>query len=204
LAALVVAGREAAQRGGFRERGAPPLQPVGLGPTVADQVAADLTARALDARVALALGHPDLRDRFHAGPRRDRALGQPVERLPDDADRLAKLDHAHAVARVAVACGLHGHDEVEIAVRGVRLGPPHVAPDAGAADERARDTDRLGDLARDHADAPRAHPEERVGLEHRLVFVEAVLDEVDRFAPLLVPARRDVVAGAAGLMKAVE
>src|SRR5439155_15033968 len=100
-----------------REGRAPPLQPIRLWPAVAHDVAADLAARALDARVALALGHADLRDRLHGGPRGNRALGEPVERLPDDPDRLAELDHAHAVARVAVARGLHRHDEVEIAVR---------------------------------------------------------------------------------------
>src|SRR5262249_22204031 len=178
--------------------------PVRLRSAVADHVAADLAARALDARVALALGHPHLRDRLDAGPRGDRALGQPVERLPDDPDRLAELHHAHAVARVAVARALHRHDEVEVAVRRVRLGPPHVVAHAPATDERARNADRLRDLARDHTAAWRAQAENGVGLQHRFVLVEPPLDEVDGLAHLLVPAGGDVVAGAAGLVKAVE
>src|SRR5258707_2465883 len=49
------------------EGGAPPLHPIGLRTAVRDQVAADLAAWSLDARVALALRHPGLRDRLQRG-----------------------------------------------------------------------------------------------------------------------------------------
>src|SRR3989454_2296585 len=62
----------------------------------------------------------------------------------------------------------------------------------------------LGELSRDHTDTPRADGEEGVALQHRLIFVEPRLDEVDRLAHLRVPARRDIVARSADLMEAVE
>src|SRR5580765_8981655 len=122
----LVPGHDVRQDREVREGRAPPFQPIRLGSAVADDVASDLAARAFDPRVALALGHPDLGDRLHARPRRDRALGEPVERLPDDPDRLAELDHPHAVARVAIPRGLHRYDEVEVAIGRIRLGAPDI------------------------------------------------------------------------------
>src|SRR4029453_15964155 len=84
-----VPGHEVGQDREVREGPPPPFQAIRLGPAVADDVASDLAARAFDARVSLALGHPDLGARLHAPPRRDRALGEPVERLPDDPARPA-------------------------------------------------------------------------------------------------------------------
>ena len=48
--------------------------------------------------------------------------------------------------------------------------------------QRPGDADLQGQLARDHADALRAHQEEGVALQHRLVLVEPLLDEVDGLA----------------------
>ena len=67
--------------GEIAERGAAPLEAVGLGAAVGDQVAADLAARAFHPRVAFALGHAHLPHRLHARARGDRPLGQAVERL---------------------------------------------------------------------------------------------------------------------------
>src|SRR5438309_1890047 len=200
----LVAGDDVRQHREVREGGAPPLEAIGLRAAVADEVAADLAARAFHPRVAFALRHSHLTDRLHAGPRRDRPLGQAVEPLPDDPDRLPEFDHAHAIARVAVTGGLHRHEEVEILVRRIRLGAAYVVADPRAADERAGHPDRLRELARDHAHALRADAEERVGVEHRLVLVEPRLDDVQGLADFLVPPRRQVVAGAADLVEAVE
>src|SRR5262245_34755326 len=183
----LVPGHDVGQDGQVRKGRPPPLHAVRLRPAVAHDVAADLAPRALHPRVALALRNSDLSDRLHARPRRDRSLRKPVERLAHDPDRLPELDHPHAVARVAVAGGLDRNFEVEVPVRRVGLGPPHVVTYPRAPDERARNADRLGELPRDHTDALCARAEEGVLLEHGLVFVEPRLDEVDRLAHLLVP-----------------
>src|SRR5262249_601262 len=113
----LVAGHDMREDGKVGERRAPPLQTVRFRPALPDAVPPALAPGAFDPGVALAFRHAHLRDRLHARPRRDGALRQPVERLADDADRLAELDHPDAVARVAVAGSLYRDDEVEIAVR---------------------------------------------------------------------------------------
>ena len=50
----------------------------------------------------------------------------------------------------------------------------------------------------------RAREEERVLLEHLLVFVDAAVDQIDRLAALLRPAVGNVVAGAAHLEEPVQ
>src|SRR2546430_11500224 len=45
--------------------------------------------------------------------------------------------------------------------------------------ERSRDPDLLRQLARDDADPARPREEEGVALEHRLILVDPLLDEVD-------------------------
>src|SRR5574341_2536677 len=92
----LVAGNDVREHREVRERRATPLQAVGLGPPVADEVAADLAARPLDPRVPLTLGYAHLPHGLHPGSRRDRPRGEAVERLADDPDRLAELDHPHA------------------------------------------------------------------------------------------------------------
>src|SRR5262245_55960558 len=94
--------------------------------------------------------------------------------------------------------------EVEVLVGGVRLGPPNVVVDAGAADEGPGHADLLRHLAGDRPDALRPRQEEGVALQHVLVLVEALLDETDSVAHLLVPPRGGVVARAPDLMEAVE
>src|SRR5262249_49333544 len=153
---------------------------------------------------ALPLRDAHLPHRLHAGPRGDRALGQPREHLAHDLDGLAELHHAYAVARVAVAGRLHRHPEVEVLVGGVRLAAAQVVGDARATDERAAYAEVQRQLARDHADTLRAQEEERVVFEHRLVLADAPLDEVHRLAAALGPAGRYVVTHAAYLVEAVE
>ena len=125
----------------LREGGAPPLQAVRLRPAVGDQVAAELAAGAFHPRVAFALGHPHLPHRLHARAAR-RSGPRAARRAPGATirDRLAELDHPHAIARVAVARRLHRHLEVEVPVGRVRLGSPHVVVEPGAADAAGRDT----------------------------------------------------------------
>ena len=73
---------------------------------------------------------------FRPGTRRDRPLRQAVERLADDLQRLAELDHPHAVAREAVAGGFNRHGELEVLVGGVGIGAAQVEVDARAAQQR--------------------------------------------------------------------
>src|SRR5262249_26411660 len=195
----LVTGNDVRQDREIREGCAAPLHTVGLGPAVADQVAADLAARPFDSRVALALWNTDLPDRLNPGPRRDRALGKSIENLADDLDRLPELLHAHAVARIAVTSRLHRDLEVEVAVRRVRLGAADVVVDARAADERARDADVFGQLVRDHADTLGADEKEDVVLQHRLVLADALVDDVHHAARLVRPPGREVIARAADL-----
>src|SRR2546422_3874962 len=203
-ASSVAPGREVWTGGRLGEGASPPLHAVWLRPAVAHDVTADLATRPLHTRVALTLGHPDLPDRLHPRPRRDRSFGEPVEALTDDPDRLSELAHPHAVARVAVAGGLHRDDEVEILIGRVRLGPPDVVAHPRAPDERPRHSHLLGEFARDHADPLRTHAEEGVVFQHRLVLVDPRLDEVDGLAHFLIPARRGVVTRASDLMETVE
>src|SRR5207244_5264678 len=55
-----------------------------------------------------------------------------------------------------------------------------------------------------HAVPRRADAKELFVLQLRFVLVDPLLDEVDGFADLRVPARRDVVARPADLVEAVE
>src|SRR5216683_3061548 len=143
----LVAWDDVREDGKVGERGPAPLHPVGLGAAVGDEIAADLAAGALDARVGLALGDAYLPHRLDAGARGDGPLGQAVQGLAYDLDGLAELDHPHPIAREAVARRLHGHLEVEVLVGGVGFGPADVVVDAGATDEWARDADLLRQLA---------------------------------------------------------
>src|SRR5439155_463545 len=59
----LVAGDDVRQHREVREGGAPPLEAIGLRAAVADEVAADLAARAFHPRVAFALRHSHLTDR---------------------------------------------------------------------------------------------------------------------------------------------
>src|SRR2546430_17107744 len=95
----LVAGDDVREDGQVGERGSAPLHPVGLGAAVGDEIAADLAAGALDARVGLALGYAHLPHRLDAGARGDGSPGQPVPGLADDLDGLAELDHAYAIPR---------------------------------------------------------------------------------------------------------
>src|SRR5262249_36844376 len=198
-----VAGDDVGQDREIREGRAAPLHAVGLGAAIADDVAADLPTRAFDPRVPLALGDADLTDRLHAGPRGDRALGEAIEDLPDDLDRLAEFLHADPVARIAIAGRLDRDFEIEVAVRRIRLGATDVVVDARAPDERPRDADVLGQLARDDTHALGTDEKERVVFEHRLVLADAVVDDVQHAARLVGPAGREVIARAADLVEAV-
>src|SRR5262245_17644563 len=102
----LVPRNDVGQHGQVRERCASPLHPVRLRAAVGDQVAPDLTARALDPRIRLALRDPHLAHRLHTGARGDGPRRQAIESLAHDLDRLAELDHPHPVARVAIAFGL--------------------------------------------------------------------------------------------------
>ncbi len=64
--------------------------------------------------------------------------------------------------------------------------------------------DGFGHLARDDPDALRAHQEEAVLLEHRLVLGQPLFDDVHRLTARLGPAGRHVIAHAADLVEAVE
>src|SRR3990170_3747759 len=121
-----VAARHLVERREMREAGRADLQAVGLVGAVGDEVDAELALGRLDRGVGLALGHVhalgeelEVMDQlfhvqlhFAARRRRDlvvvdhhRAglLAQPVDALPDDAVRLAKLLDAHEIAVIAVA-----------------------------------------------------------------------------------------------------
>src|SRR5207249_3273531 len=112
--------------------------------------------------------------------------------------------HPHAVARVAVARRLDGDAKLEVLVRRIRRRRTQIVIHAGAAQERSGDAHLLRQLAGDDAHALGADEEEGVVLEHRLVFPDPLLDAVERRATLLGPTRRQVVARAARLVKAVE
>src|SRR5262249_30686071 len=73
-----------------------------------------------------------------------------------------------------------------------------------SADERPGDADLLGERPGDDADALGPRLEERIALEHVLVFVESSLDQAHRVADLLVPVRWNVVPRTADLVEAVE
>src|SRR5688572_24766423 len=200
----LVAGHDVRQDREVRERGAAPFHAVRLGAAVGNQVTAHLAARALHAHVRLPLRNARLGHRLEPRPRRDRPLGKAVERLTNDLQRLAELHHPHAVAREAVAGGFHRHGELEVLVGGIGLRAAQVMVDARAAQQRSRDADVFGQLARDDAHALHARHEERVVLEHVLVFADARVDEIHRLAARGSPSRWKIVAHAAHLVEAVE
>src|SRR2546430_10293855 len=70
--------------------------------------------------------------------------------------------------------------------------------------ERSRDPDLLRQLARDDADPARPREEEGVALEHRLILVDPLLDEVDGRPAALGPPGGQIIAGPADLVEAVE
>src|SRR5215831_7957581 len=65
----LVTGKDVWENGEVGEGGPAPLHAVGLGAAVGDEIAADLAAGALDARVRLALGDAHLPHRLDPGPR---------------------------------------------------------------------------------------------------------------------------------------
>src|SRR6267143_240033 len=119
---------------------------------LADEVEALLAPRALDHVVHLAGGRLDVLGHLGA----HLAFGQPVERLPDDAARLAHLLHAHQVTVVGVAVLAGRYVELEVVVRGVRLRAAHVVRHPGAAQHRPRRSESHGVLPREDADSPGA------------------------------------------------
>ena len=105
---------------------------------------------------------------------------------------------------MAVAGGLHRDLELEVLVRRIRPGAPEIEVHAGGPQQRPANPDVLRERGRDHTNALRAHGEERVVSEHRLVFVQPLLDEIDGGPALGHPAGRNVVPHAAHLMEAVQ
>ena len=119
----------------------PDVHPVGLGPAVGHQVAAELAAGGLDGHVDLALGHPEalgedlevVDQRLHrlvdaaAGRRRDLLVLDAVvagrhllDDLADDPDRLADLVEADRVPVEVVAEGADDDVELDLVVAEVR------------------------------------------------------------------------------------
>ena len=153
------------------EAGVAELEPVRVPRPVALDVGAVLAARVLLADVARARRR---RDDVGGAQRAelDRALGQHVEALLDDLDRLAHLVHAHAVAVEDVAV-LRGADlEVELRVHRVRPRAAQVEVDAGGARVGAGDAVVDDVLLGDDALALRALQEDGVVVDQRLVLVD--------------------------------
>src|ERR1051325_1526701 len=88
---------------------APHLHPVGVVPAPADEVDAQVAAGVLAAHVDLAGLGPD--EARHLADHR--AVGEAVETLFDDPDRLPHFHHAYPVAVEAVAVVRYGNLEVQ-------------------------------------------------------------------------------------------
>ena len=144
----------------------------GLGRAVGQHETADLAARGLDRRVDLARRHPEalghelevVNQRLHrggqlvAGRQRDLAivggpgaLGEAVERLLHDSQRLAHLVEADLVAVVVVAHTANGDVEVEVLVARVGHRLAQVPGVAGGAQQRPRHAELERTLLGDHA-----------------------------------------------------
>src|SRR5687768_10419870 len=103
----------------------------------------------------------------------DRALGEAVDRLLDDPNRLVHLLDAAAEAVPAVANRSDRDVELEIAIREVGINLAEVPRLAGGAQERARDAELLEALALDDPHALGALKEDLVLGEERLELVDA-------------------------------
>ena len=187
---------------------------------VGDDEAAELAARALDRVVELAGRDAEalgdqlevVDQRLHrgtelvAGRQHDlavvgdvRPLGQAVEALLEDPDRLAHLGDPAAVAVVAVADGPDGDLEVDLVVGEEWVGLPQVPRLAGRAQKRAGDAELEQALARDDPDVLGALEEDLVLVEQRLELVDARGHDLDELAQLPLEAQRDVLEDAADL-----
>ena len=210
----------ALQRLQVHERGVAHVHARGLGRAVRAHEAGELAARGLDRVVRLArrdaeaLGHQlevvdqRLHRRRQLVPRRQRvlavagdvvALGQPVERLVDDLQRLAHLGHADAVAVVVVADGPDRDLEVEVVVARVGRGLAQVPRVAGGAQQRAGDAELQQRLLVHDVGAAQTREQELVVVDQVRVLVQARREAGRELLDLLDPAGRDVLGDAADL-----
>src|SRR5687768_13896918 len=114
---------ELRQRLQVAERRRPHAEAVRIGRlAVAHNEVAELSLGRFDGMIGLTCGRLD-----QAGYLADnRSFGQPLDRLPDDPDRLPELLEAYEIPVVGVACGADGHIELHLVVRRVRLVFAHV------------------------------------------------------------------------------
>mmetsp|Transcript_50842 Transcript_50842/g.132162 ORF Transcript_50842/g.132162 Transcript_50842/m.132162 type:complete len:291 (-) Transcript_50842:410-1282(-) len=115
-----------------------------------------------------------------------------VEALDDDANRLAHLLEAHEVAVVAVALGAHWHLELELGVDLVRLCPPKVPRDSGAAEHDATEAVVESVLSGDHSDIDKALLPDAVAGEQFLDLVEAPWERLSPRVDVLAQPERQV------------
>src|SRR5215217_1078399 len=123
----------------------------------------------------------------------ERTLGQAVERLLDDPQRLAHLLDPDLVAVVVVPLAPDGDLEVEVLVGAVWHRLAQVPRDACAAQQRPGHAEPQQLLPREHADVARAREPDLVLVEQRRVLLEPLRKDANELAALLVPARWDVL-----------
>ena len=127
----------------------------------------------------------------------DRAFGNPVDRLLDDAHRLAHFFHADQVPVVGVAVCAGRNFEIEFGVSRVRLGFPQIPLHAAGAQHRTGHAERNAIGGRDHANIPGALNPDAVGGEQRFVFVDLRREERQKILYVFFEAGVSLILAAA-------
>src|SRR5580700_12186866 len=104
--------------------------------------------------------------------RHDRAFGNCVHRLLDNAQGLAHLGHANQIPVVGVAIGSDWNFEIEFGVRRVGLSLAQIPLHAAGAQDRAGYAERDAIGARDHAHILGTLQPDAIGGEQFLVFID--------------------------------
>src|SRR6185436_18749314 len=214
-------GRRRRREGG--ERGGAEFHPPRPGPSVGDDVAAELAPRRLDGDVDLALGNAiALRDDLemvdyglHRGVQllarrqhdlavvRDPGLAfqalEAIEALLDDLDRRPHLLDPDAVAVVRVSVRQYGHAKVDPVVEEVRVIAAEIPVDPGGPQHRPRLPERDRIRAIQQSESASAVLPDLVLFEQAVVVVDRLWHPLDELAALGIEARRDVLREPAGL-----
>ncbi len=127
----------------------------------------------------------------------DRAFRDAVDRLLDDAHRLAHFGHANQVPVVGVAVGADRNFEIELRIVGVGLGLAHVPLHTAGAQYRPgyAESDAIG--ARDYADILGSLQPDAVGGKQRFVFVDLGREEGQEIRYVFFEAGVSLVLAAA-------
>ena len=137
---------------------------------IRNQIKPELAFRRFDAAVAVAGRDLEIAQLHFRGDMR--AWRNVAQRLLQDLDALAHLEHPDVIAVIHVAGVAHGHAEIETAIDAVVVHFAHVILDTAGTGHRTGDTGVDGEFLWQNADTLGAHEQDFVGGEQFLKLIE--------------------------------